>query len=287
MNVAFCLLILQRACKGDEIDLMIHEPFLSFKEGSLAQDAAAMVHRLMMVILLRAARRVWVSIPAWKDRIQPYLLGRRVPIVWLPIPTNIPVKKNPQLASEARQRFSPQGEVIIGHFGTYGRGVSALLNEVLPPLLLGKPDRRLLLMGLNSEEFKQKLTLRFPELSSQMVATGSVEPDSLSFTLAACDVLIQPYPDGVSSRRTTVMAALAHGIPTVTTFGHLSEEIWPESQAVALAPATKPDAVVAAVESVLSSQEVQKTLTEQGPIVYKSKFDLARTVEHLRAECVV
>ena len=44
--------------------------------------------------------------------------------------------------------------------------------------------------------------------------------------------MLQPYPDGVSSRRTTVTSLLAHGCAVVTTRGPLTEGLWQESGAV-------------------------------------------------------
>jgi glycosyltransferase involved in cell wall biosynthesis len=193
------------------------------------------------------------------------------------------VTKDETQVAAIRTALRADDEVLIGHFGTYGRGVIDLLEQVVPSLLSGKPGRRLLLMGLHSDSFQQKLAERHPEFSAQVAATGSLAAEALSNSLAACDLLLQPYPDGVSSRRSTMMAALAHGIPTVTTFGHLSEPIWQESQAVALAPAADPAALVTAVENLLSCKDAQKTLARQGQSIYRRNFDLARTVEHLRA----
>ncbi len=48
--------------------------------------------------------------------------------------------------------------------------------------------------------------------------------------------MIQPYPDGISSRRTSAMAGLALGLPIVSTSGHLTETIWAEHAAVVLTP---------------------------------------------------
>ena len=41
--------------------------------------------------------------------------------------------------------------------------------------------------------------------------------EEVSVHLSACDLMIQPYPDGISARRTSAMAALAHERPVVTT----------------------------------------------------------------------
>src|SRR6185436_1853954 len=63
MNLPFCLWLWKRAkFNHDRVEIMVHEPFLAFREGSTKQDLVAAVHRIMIVILLDAATRVWVSI---------------------------------------------------------------------------------------------------------------------------------------------------------------------------------------------------------------------------------
>jgi hypothetical protein len=65
MNVGFCRWVRRRGLKGDTVELMAHEAYLGFREGSWKHDVAATVHRLMVSLLLSVSRRVWVSIPAW------------------------------------------------------------------------------------------------------------------------------------------------------------------------------------------------------------------------------
>jgi len=47
--------------------------------------------------------------------------------------------------------------------------------------------------------------------------TGYVELPEVSAGLLAADVVVMPYRDGVSFRRTTLIAALRHGCPVVST----------------------------------------------------------------------
>ena len=47
--------------------------------------------------------------------------------------------------------------------------------------------------------------------------TGYVELPEVSANLLAADVVVMPYRDGVSFRRTTLIAALRHGCPVVST----------------------------------------------------------------------
>jgi glycosyltransferase involved in cell wall biosynthesis len=45
---------------------------------------------------------------------------------------------------------------------------------------------------------------------------GPVSAERLASLLAAADVLLAPFPDGASTRRTTLAAALQHGLPVIT-----------------------------------------------------------------------
>ena len=131
MNVPLCLWLLKRArVHGDIVEIMVHEPFLSFRKNSVRRNAVAVVHRLMTTVLLAAATRVWISIPSWQRRWQPYTLGRHVPFDWLPVPSNIPVTGNVGMARAVRERFPANG-FVIGHFGTYGPPMAAVLESLI------------------------------------------------------------------------------------------------------------------------------------------------------------
>jgi glycosyltransferase involved in cell wall biosynthesis len=54
-------------------------------------------------------------------------------------------------------------------------------------------------------------------LAERVHWTGYTSPDEVSANLLAADVVVMPYRDGVSFRRTTFIAALCHGRPVVTT----------------------------------------------------------------------
>src|SRR6266851_6265447 len=52
LNLAFCCWVYCRALRGDQVELMVHEPFLRFT-GSIKQYIAAALHRLMTGLLCR------------------------------------------------------------------------------------------------------------------------------------------------------------------------------------------------------------------------------------------
>src|SRR5207237_6476431 len=110
--------------------------------------------------------------------------------------------------TRVRKRYAPAG-CLIGHFGTYGREVSRLLMTTLPALLSSGSDKAVLLLGQRSEWFRDQLTGEHRELNEQVFATGPMASADISRHLAACDVMFQPYPDGINGRHGSAMAALA------------------------------------------------------------------------------
>jgi glycosyltransferase involved in cell wall biosynthesis len=285
MNVPFCFWLWRRSViSKDRVDIMVHEPYLAFWEHSWRHATVALVHRLMTLLLLGAADRVWIAIPTWQQRWARYALGRRVPFVWLPVPSSIsPGSLSTSSAREMHQRYVGQDGVLIGHFGTYGPGVAALLWTLIPSIMQNPAVPTLLLAGTGSDEFRRELTAAHPDLALRVHAVGHVAEAELATYLSACDLLIQPYPDGVSSRRTSAMAGLSLGRPIVTTRGHLTEPLWDDSRAVLLADVSNTQDFVAQVNRLLLDCGERQRLGDTGRTLYRERFDLRHTIAALRA----
>ena len=126
-----------------------------------------------------------------------------------------------------------------------GLYAEAALQAVIGDLAARHTDIAFVCIGRGSEDVAAKLN------APRVTATGALELTALSHHLSACDVLLQPYVDGVSGRRTTTISALEHGIPVATTFGALSEPFWKETEAVAVVPSARPQLLAGAIEYLL------------------------------------
>jgi glycosyltransferase involved in cell wall biosynthesis len=282
MNLAFCWWLERRSARHqDHITLVVHEPFLTFRWLSMRQSAAALVHRLMILLTLRAAKRVLVTIPEWERRLRPYAFRRDVQFGWQPIFSNIPVLRDPSRTPAIRAQFAAGGQLLIGHFGTFGSLITPLLRPILQSLT-DEGQCHILLMGEHSDEFREQLISEQPQIAGVLHATGRLSADELSSHLAACDLMIQPYPDGVSSRRGSFMAGFCNGLPTVTTTGWLTESFWADSGAVALAPAGDAAAFLTEVQRLGSSAAQRERMSRAARSLYDERFDISRTVAALR-----
>ena len=121
----------RRAATGDRLDVMVHEPFVDFFGGSWIQPARAVVQRTMTRTVLGAARRVWLSIPGWEERLLPMLPAAVTPRV-LPVPGTIPVdRRSARDRESARRGCSVAGRAVVGYFGTGGAYVEPALAETI------------------------------------------------------------------------------------------------------------------------------------------------------------
>jgi glycosyltransferase involved in cell wall biosynthesis len=284
MNLLFCLWLWNRARRmHDEVEIMVHEPFLGFKGGTWRQAVAAAIHRIMAIILLNGASRIWIAIPAWRDRLRPYMLGRRIPIQWLPVPSNVECLLNVSKKVEGFRSDHSDTLQTLGHFGTFGWPISGMLEPLIPELLRGYSNRSLIFMGRGSTEFRLKIIRHNPDLAAQISATGEIDASELSYWIRKCTVMIQPYPDGVSSRRGTAMAALSHGLPMVTTAGPLTEDVWAESGAAALVPPWDVSLFRDAVDDLISDEPKRNHMGLQARRLYLDRFDVRHTIRALRS----
>jgi len=272
-----------RALHGYPLWIMFHEFALDDNPAeSFPRRAQAYLTRVLARMAARAADFAFVSIPAWSPLIA--AAAPRVPIRWLPIPSNVATSADPVAAARigARYRSAP-GAPLVGHFGTYRmRDSQQFLRDALPAVCAAAPDRNVLLLGRNSDTFAASLIAADTSLTSRIHGTGDLESQELADHLSACDLLVQPYSDGVTTRRGSLFAALALGVPAVTTLGPLSEDLWASSGAAFFTPPNDVAATLAQVDIALADPELRRRVGVQARELYMSRFDVAHTVENLR-----
>jgi glycosyltransferase involved in cell wall biosynthesis len=278
-NVPFCWWL--RSRRRDSIWVMFHEVAYPFERGApLSHNALAAVNRVMAAMVSGSAERAFVSIPEWRR----YVGHRLTPpanVEWLPVPSHIPVIDDAAGVERIRGRYA-EGHPLVGHFGTHGRLIRPLLDPAIRRLI-ETTDCRVLLIGRDSDVAASDLIARDAALRSRVSGAGTLDEADVSRHLAACDVLVQPYPDGITTRRTSAMVALRHGRPIVTTAGRLTEGLWEESGAVVLAPVGDASAIAAAAAALLADPVRAAGIGRCAAALYDSRFDVRHAVATLRS----
>jgi len=264
MNVPLIRWLVRRP---EELWVQFHEVALGWKLWR--KPHLHLVHAVelwMAAAVARRASRIFVSIEAWKQRLGPH--SERA--VWLPIPSNIPVTV--ESAEVERARKSLGRGPWIAHFGTYSPLISAELGPAIREIMRLRGDARFLLLGRGAIEFARGLAL-----AESVTTREDLSAAEVAALLAASTLALQPFPDGISARRTSAMAALALGVPVVTTDGFLTDGIWREG-AVATATAGKPLELARRCIAVLEDGALARNLGERGARLYRERFSLERTL---------
>jgi glycosyltransferase involved in cell wall biosynthesis len=275
MNLAFCAWLARRR---EPVWTMFHEVVFPREPGQPARHRLlASVTRAMAAVVARASERVFVSTPAWA-RILRSIAPRAAAAEWLPVPSTIPRAGDPDAARVIRRRY---GGPLVGYFGGPGPLIAEQLAGAIPALLERVPDASVVLLGEGGVGMRRRLADACPALARRLWATGPLAARDVSTHLLACDLMLQPFVEGVTTRRTSVMAALVHGVATVTTAGALTEPLWRETRAVALAPARDPAALATLAASLLGEGEARARLGAAGRAAYDAHFDVRHTIAAL------
>jgi glycosyltransferase involved in cell wall biosynthesis len=294
VNLPFCIWLRGLRRRTVDVRVMFHECYFYFAWQHPRLNVLAAIQRVMARVLLQASSAAYLSTEAWVRYLRPFA-PRGTRMILAPIPSTVGVEADPDAISRWRARFvsrAAQGRTeivdtsrpsVVGHFGTFGDHLSRELSEVVPRILHADPMARFVCIGRGSETFAALISRSHPDLTGRVRASGALAPAEVPAALRACDIVVQPYPDGVTTRRTSVMAGLASGVATVTTDGALTEPVWAATAAVALVPAGDAGAIAAAAVALLQDADARVALGEAGRRAYDTHFALDRTVDVLLA----
>jgi len=169
-------------------------------------------------------------------------------------------------------------DVAIGVFSLGGAGkLYGYIAESMQAMLKSKTPTFWVFIGVTDEEFVKY----FPKLKKiPHYCTGYLSADKVSRWLQSVDLLAAPFDDGVSTRRTSVIAGMAHGVPTITTAGHLTDEDFYEKSPLLISPL---DAGQFAEMVMDAGKDLKRLRESRGKIreFYKEHFRWKAIVEGL------
>jgi hypothetical protein len=205
--------------RGVRTVLMVHEPYVAVTSSRTTVLAA--MQRLQLEALKQASVVVVAPSAGAARR------SRGVDCV-IPVGSNVPDCRG--VRGRVRERLHTRTTRVLGVFAG---GRAGHLPHLVTAAARAVSERcgtvELLLLGRDP--------MRPQDLppAVRVVRPGRLEPAELARRLAAADVFLATYDDGVSMRRTTLAAALQHGLPVVGTRGRDSDAVYLDRPALALA----------------------------------------------------
>lgn len=281
MNLPFTSWVKNDLARQAPIWVMFHEVAYPFSWTSLSGLVLGAVTRRMARSLASSAERIFASTPSWESLIR-QICPAAIPVEWLPIPSLVPVAgENENTIERLRRRLLGGSRKLVGHFGTFPAHVATLLSETLARVLTTDAETSVVVFGRGSQEFRERFVEDNRHFQGRFTALGGLPAVDVALHIAACDLMLQPFGDGISSRRSSVMPALALGKAVVTNIGDLSESFWQEG-GVAAATIPTADSIASVCLELLVDGARRTKVGEEGRRLYESTFALPRTINALR-----
>lgn len=236
-------------------------PYLFPKAGRLRETAVQ--------FMARQASGIIATNPA---DLQQLTATIQTPVCQIPIGSNITISP-PDRAEVSAIRAElgvAEGDRLLGYFGflNESKGADTLLRALVQ---LDERHQLVFIGGQtgssdpgNNRTFLAGLRhlITALGLDERVHWTGFVPDERVSAFLHAANVMVMPYRDGVSLRRGTLMAVLAHGRSLITTTPTSPTPELVHGENVWLVPPDEPTALAAAVRIVLADESLPSRLGE-------------------------
>lgn len=192
----------------------------------------------------------------------------RTPGTVIPIGSNIaPSPPTDYDRAEWRRRLGADAETVwLAYFGLLNRSKGVI--ELLAALAELPPRFKLLIIGgaapqPDDQRYAAEVQafIKGRGLEHRVRITGPCSEADVSGYLLACDLAVLPFLDSASYRRGSLLAALAHGIPTITTAPNTALNPALEDQTHALlVPHAEPTALKTAIERLAADPALQNRI---------------------------
>jgi glycosyltransferase involved in cell wall biosynthesis len=222
MSLAVPFAVAELARGGQRVQAFFHEMWVELTAGR-SSLVAHPVQRAAARLIVAASSHTGVSIEAWAET-----LARKYPahahlIEWIPVGATILPDGTSRADHRSALKIEPD-EIVVIHFSPRGSGkATSLVDGVWSRL---KDLRRVRWVVIGSERKDAGRLLPGMSAAEEVLFTGYSPPKDVSRWLAAADLCLVPFVDGISSRRTSAVAAMAHGLPVASTAGKLTDSIF-------------------------------------------------------------
>jgi len=258
-----------------------HELYIPWSKHP-KQFLIGLAQRLSFFLLLLAAHNVVVTTDLRAQIMHRWLWwqpakARRVVVA--PVGSNFPepVKLSVQAVSELRQSWKlPTSGLILSSVGQLRWQQPDWLLATLNAIQTQHSDMRLLLIGCERDQLPKDHPI---SQRTDVICTGHISASEVSTLLSISDIYLLPLEDGVSARRTALMAALQHGLPIVSTRGHNTEPAFANDLPVLLAPVKSLGEFVRLTKELVANSNLRQSLGQQATTYYHTNFAWGKIVE--------
>jgi glycosyltransferase involved in cell wall biosynthesis len=274
-GLAALLHILKR--QGCKIVTVAHEMNVPFGP-SPKWMVWSVIHRVLFWMIVGASRHIVLTTEMRCDAVKNRFSWRRGDCHHIPVGNTIPVKPTSciQRTDLAHRLGLDRDELLVVTFGSGLPSAVPLYEKLFQRMINDGLRFRVLVIGKSGSAFRRDLRQN-AAVMGRTHFTGPLASDAISQLLSISDLYVAFYPDGASTRRTSLLAALAHGIPTISNRGENTDRVLESSGAVVLLEDGERQFQV--VRDLCSNSQLRKRLGEQGRRFHDENHAWSRITE--------
>jgi hypothetical protein len=246
--------------RGRPIAVTVHE-YAVPASGSFRRAAARLAMMFVILVIGSLATNIVVTFELTRRRLGRLLFWKTRRIAVVPVGSNIhaPTSTLPH-----------QGDTVTCTiFGQPAAMHAPLVCAVGAWLTRAGGRVRVRWIGRSKSAIQAFLWEHCGQPAESFEIAAGRAPEEVSALLAASDLCLAPIVDGVSSRRTTVVAALAHGLPIIGTDGICTDDVFRGTDACRLVPPGDSQGFVRDLETLVADAERRR----QGSRAARALFD--------------
>jgi glycosyltransferase involved in cell wall biosynthesis len=246
------------------IALMVHEPYVPMT--TWRSVLMGLWQRLQLRLLARAADHVFCSTELFAKQLAARHYSPRVR--HLPVASNLPDMRRFRAAERDRLGV-PDAGLVVAMLGTgHPSRLAGHLERAVKAITDGGDSVTVLNLGDGAP------TLRGQTSGVRIHEPGRQPADALARQLASADLFLAPFVDGVSTRRTSVMAALQHAVPVVGTDGSITDSLLRRHRdAICLIPVDGAERFADAAAGLVLDPDRRQALGQAGRTLYEQCLD--------------
>lgn len=229
----------------------------------------ALNHRWQWQAIVRVADAIPISTERWVEQWKLRLPEQAHKFSVLPSPSSIPLQ--PVIGGHAaRWRSARQLSAetrVLAYFGTVSpaKQLPWVISAWQAAQTTGAPTALAIIGAAPTLEIPSSLQALYRPL-------GFLSAPEVSYALSATDVLCLPFVDGVSERRTTLMAGLDHSVAITGTYGHNTGTTLKGTTCLTLCSATDREAFVRQTREMITRTEHRQAQGAEGKKLHDQRF---------------
>jgi len=252
---------------GKPVVLTVHEYWPPL-DGTMRRAAIRLWFKRMLRAFLRRSTGIVTSQEFSAHELQVFAPARHITAI--PVGSSIP-RIGPRVAAAPATPLVAFGQPAALHAPT--------MKALGQWLATAPAETSLTWLGRSSDEMRATWCDVWKLPATRVTFAGGRPAAEVSAVLQAARIGLAPYENGASTRRTSLVAMLEHGLPVVAVDGLYTSDWLRDSGACAWSPEGQPSAFTAALTALVADHPRQSILSSNASALFDARLSWPRIGE--------